>query len=790
MIRILVLSIFLIFGIVQTKAQNATISGKVIDAKTNLPLSGANVKIGNKRVVITNDSGNFTFACTLDEEIQVSYISYKTIAQKIDNCTTKLIIQLQPIYDDLAEVDIIASQKELLKNPISQVHLQTKEIKRSNGLFLDDAVNINIPGVSMERRSISGGQQFNIRGYGNGIGFRGASNNFDSQGSKVYLNGIPITDAEGITVMDDIDFGSIEKVNVIKGPSGTLYGLAIAGVVQLETKKATPGETSINQEIQIGAYGLERYTTRLEIGTENSSIMLSYGKQKYDGFMPHTSSNKDFVNVVGAFQPNQNQQISGYFGVSDSYDERNGELTKEQYQDFDYSGNQAYIKNDAHSAVRSFRAGINHSYKFNKAISNSTVVFGSGISSDASSAGGWTDRDPINYGFRTVFNTKFDLNEYFNLSGVTGMEVQRQNGQTIGYRMIENTVDPDAYNVIGPQKSNTYSASKTSTYFTEWILTMPYDLSLTTGIGLSTMAIKLSDRLAENTEANPSDYSRSYNNMVSPHLAINKIFNDQLSVYASYSTGYKAPVSSYFFIPTTGQVNRNLKPEKGTQYEIGSKGAIFNKKLNYQLALFQTKFKDKMTVVAVPNNNNTATAYTYVTNGGTQDHKGLEAALSYNFYNSKAGIFSSIQPFANLTLSDFKYEDFKFQQLSSDKADVLISDYSGNTVVGVPPVVFNTGLDAKTNIGFYGNATYSYRDAMYFTSDEANRTASFNLLNAKIGFSKELFQHFSLDAYTGINNITGSQHYYMVFLNQLPDAYIPAPSEANFYGGLNMKYLF
>ncbi len=83
------------------------------------------------------------------------------------------------------------------------------ELKRGTGLFLDDAINANVPGVFMERRTVSAGQQFNIRGYGNGVrGTNGVNSNFDGQGSKIYLNNIPITDAEGITLMDDIDFGT------------------------------------------------------------------------------------------------------------------------------------------------------------------------------------------------------------------------------------------------------------------------------------------------------------------------------------------------------------------------------------------------------------------------------------------------------------------------------------------------------------------------------------------------------------------------------------------------------
>jgi iron complex outermembrane receptor protein len=105
--------------------------------------------------------------------------------------------------------------------------LSPLELKRGTGLFLDDAIQTNVPGVTMNRRSVSGGQQFNIRGYGNGSrGTRGISSNFDGQGYKVYVNGIPLTDAEGISTFDDLDYSSIGNVEVTKGPAGTLYGLS------------------------------------------------------------------------------------------------------------------------------------------------------------------------------------------------------------------------------------------------------------------------------------------------------------------------------------------------------------------------------------------------------------------------------------------------------------------------------------------------------------------------------------------------------------------------------------
>ncbi len=60
--------------------------------------------------------------------------------------------------------------------------------------------------------------------------------------------------------------------------------------------------------------------------------------------------------------------------------------------------------------------------------------------------------------------------------------------------------------------------------------------------------------------------------------------------------------------------------------------------------------------------------------------------------------------------------------------------------------------------------TYSYRDKMYYTSDNVNETGINQLLNAKIGFARVFAEHISLDAYFGVNNLTQNQNYAMVFV--------------------------
>lgn len=789
--------------------------GIVLDARTGAAISGANVSHKGKTIVTDNDG---VFGLPADGgKITVSHSGYQTYTATATG--HELRIRLVAANETLDAVEITATSnpnKSLLYQPNSITKLSPVELKRGNGLFLDDAIIQNVPGVTMSRRSVSGGQQFNIRGYGNGSrGTRGISSNFDGQGYKVYLNGIPVTDAEGITTLDDIDFGSIGNVEVVKGPSGTLYGLAIAGVVNLKTIKPERGKTYISQEALVGNYNLQRYTTSFATAGERSSLLVNYGNQKTEGYTIHNNSQKNFVNAVAEFTPNAKQTISTYFGYSNSYDQRSGELTIAQWNANDFSGNPEYIKRNAHSNVYTFRAGVGHTYQFSDKIANTTSLFGTSFTSNVSSAGGWTDKLALNVGLRSTFDTKFNVGNGATLSGITGVETQRQNAQTLGYGMID-PLGPthvwqygDPYFVIGSTAtgangttSNVYSTSATTSLFTEWTLTLPKDFSITAGLGWSNMKITLDDRIYSAATPNkPTHYDTTYYPGLSPHVALNKVFSKELSVYASYNRAYKAPVSSFFYIPyaataasETGVVNSHLKPEQGDQYEVGTKGSLMNGKLNYQLALFQAVFSDKFTNRNVVNSAGTATLYSYVFNGGKQTHKGVEALLKTTVYQSSTGFLSAVMPFANLTYSDFKYNDYPFSITGTINNNSIIN-YSGKQVAGVSKWVANLGLDFTTKPGLYGNVAYLYRDPFPLTSDGLVNGApyhvtGYNLLNAKLGYRHALSNHFDLDTYFGVNNITAVKYPMMVFVNQLPDAYLAGPTKAVYFGSVNLKYNF
>jgi iron complex outermembrane receptor protein len=826
--RRLLLSAFFLTTLSFASFAQKKLKGRVHDAATNNPLAGATISFAGKSGITTDKDGVFTVDCSKASIVTISFVGYETQTIPVKNCNNDINVSLAPVGQNLNEVEITATSaqnKLLLYQPTSITKLSSTELKRSNGLFLDEAINGNVPGVTMNRRAVSSGQQFNIRGYGNGSrGTRGVSSNFDGQGYKVYLNGIPVTDAEGISVLDDIDYGSIGNVEVTKGPAGTLYGLAIAGVVNLKTIKPEKNKTSFGQEVMLGNYGLQRFTTTFAMGKERSSLLLNYGHQKSDGFTIHNQSHKDFVNLAGDFQPNAKQNITVFGGYSNSYDERSGELTVAQYEADDFSGNIEYIKRNAHSQVFTVRAGVGHTYNFTDRIANTTTVFGTAFNSNASSAGGWTDKHSTNFGLRSTFDTRFNFGPKISLSGITGVETQRQNATTIGYNMIDPQGSAhaplwkigDPYFIIGTYPTPTptnqngitsdiYTTTATTSLFTEWTLALPMDISVTAGIGLSNMKIKLDDRFYVPNK--PTHFDTTYKAMVSPHFAINKVFGKHFSAYFSYSKAYKAPVSSYFFIPYaanvgpvySGVVNSHLKPEIGNQFEIGTKGSLLNNRLTYQVAFFDAIFSNKMTSVSVPNPSNTATLYSYMVNGGKQDDKGVEAFVRYVAFES-AGFFTSIAPFVNFTYSDFKYKNFEYQT-GTTPANLTKVDYSGYRVPGVAKIVTNIGFDLNTKPGLYMNMTWFYKDSQTVTSNgtatggvpsasnQPYHVGSYSLLNGKLGFRHGFFGgHFDVDAYIGVNNITNTKYPIMIFVNQIPDAYIAGPKKANVYGGLNLKY--
>jgi len=98
---------------------------------------------------------------------------------------------------------------------------------------VDEALN-NLPGVVVSNRyNYSLDQRISIRGFG-------SRSNFGVRGLKILLDGVPQTLPDGQSQLTNIDFANMDRAEVLRGASSSLYGNASGGVLVSRSRIPVP----------------------------------------------------------------------------------------------------------------------------------------------------------------------------------------------------------------------------------------------------------------------------------------------------------------------------------------------------------------------------------------------------------------------------------------------------------------------------------------------------------------------------------------------------------------------
>ncbi len=779
--RLLFIAFALLLIIPLATYAQSTVHGTVIDQQTHDPISDVTIRIKGTNInTATDNYGKFSLSSNSEiTDLLVTCIGYKAKELKISNPQKPIFIQLVPAQVELPGIQVTGNDK--LKQAQSIGYLNEQDLKRFSGLRLTNSIN-TIPGVFMQSRTPWGGARITIRGYYPST--NGNTPNFNGLGYQVYLNNIPVTDATGTTILDAIDFSSLGNVEVIKGPSSSLYGSFIGGAVLLNTAKPVPNQTSLQQQTVAGNYGLFRTTTTLKTAGNNSDFTVNYGHQNYDSFRPHSSSTKDFVRLNGDFQVGSNQIISTFFSYSRSYEDLAGEIDASDFYARKPVSNAAYLANNSHILLKNFMFGVTDNYQIDNHLTNKSTLFSSGFTSGQPFAHGVSNSTQFNFGGRTAFDYTTQVNNV-GISGTSGAMLQRSNISSNGVFIVPA---PPYFQI--PNTQNNFAMNYS--IFTEWHFSLPSQVTVTAGASLDKNNFGIRNML-KNGQVNDTTQLqiKAFKPVFAPRLSVSKVFNKNFSVYASVSSGYTPPLLSDA-VATNGSVDLSLKPERAVQYEIGTKGNLLDQRLVYHFALFDLENTHKLV-------RQTSNSITYTTNAGKQRNKGLEASLSYLIIDNKDQPLSLLRPWISYTYSDFKYADFK----SDNNNNANTVDYSGNEVARVPKNTFNAGLDLETNAGLYLNGTYRYVGKAPVTFDNSTFVKAYDLLSMKLGYKKDLGNHFLLNLFAGGDNLLSSTYYSFLFVGPnitglaqpqdggRGDGYIiPGPYKPTFYGNLTLTYTF
>ncbi|MDZ7346820.1 MAG: TonB-dependent receptor plug domain-containing protein, partial [candidate division KSB1 bacterium] len=233
----LLASLLSLSGLLWAQQTFGTISGRVTDAKTGLPLPGANVVvIGTIYGASTDADGRYVVQKLPPGiySLRISMMGYRSM-QATDvrvqiNRETRIDAALEETYIEMDPVVVIAgkSKQRLDEANVSISVVTARDIERRNAVDIKEALE-TAPGVNFI------GDQINIRG-STGYTF-GAGNKV-----LLLLDGVPVYASDtGQFNWDMLPPLDIEQVEILKGAGSTLWGAsALGGVVNIITKDPTP----------------------------------------------------------------------------------------------------------------------------------------------------------------------------------------------------------------------------------------------------------------------------------------------------------------------------------------------------------------------------------------------------------------------------------------------------------------------------------------------------------------------------------------------------------------------
>lgn len=193
---------------------------------------------------------------------------------------------------DLDEVVVVSQPKENLRLrnlPLSSSVLTTKEMDNLNIRDLSQ-LSAYVPSFTMPAYGSRLTSSMYVRGIGSRIG---------SPAVGVYADNIPLVNKSAF----NSHFYQIERVDVLRGPQGTLYGMNTeGGVVRMYSKNPMNNQgTDIRLGIGTGLYGNAELSHRFKLGDRLAfSVSAFYNGQK--GFFENTNLGKDadLMNEAGA----------------------------------------------------------------------------------------------------------------------------------------------------------------------------------------------------------------------------------------------------------------------------------------------------------------------------------------------------------------------------------------------------------------------------------------------------------------------------------------------------------
>ena len=204
----------------------------------------------------------------------------------------------------IVTTDIFENKKKDFAGSVSEI--KPKVLDQANGLYLQPVLN-SVPGVYMQSGALNT-NRITIRGIGSRSPF--ATNKI-----KAYIDDIPLSTGEGETTLEDIDFSTLDGIEVYRGPASTMYGAGLGGAIHMISKKIARTNAGC-LDFSVGSFGLRKVNISAQVGNENSGLSLFYQDVSSDGYRQNNEYNRQSLSTIAQTKIGTKSYLSSYFNYT------------------------------------------------------------------------------------------------------------------------------------------------------------------------------------------------------------------------------------------------------------------------------------------------------------------------------------------------------------------------------------------------------------------------------------------------------------------------------------------
>ncbi|HGS6577569.1 TPA: TonB-dependent receptor PqqU [Klebsiella pneumoniae] len=629
-----------------------------------------------------------------------------------------------------------------------------------------------VPGLQVQnRQNYAQDLQLSIRGFG-------SRSTYGVRGLRIYVDGIPATMPDGQGQTSNIDIGSVDTIEVLRGPFSALYGNSSGGVINVTSQTGTQPPT-VEASSYYGSFGTWHYgmkaTGSVGDGSHAGDVDYTVSTNRFTthGYRDHSGARKNLANARLGVRINDVSKLTLLLNSVDIKANDAGGLTADEWRDNPRQSPRGDQYNTRKN-TRQTQAGLRYERQLSAQDDLSVMMYAGERETTQfqsiprapqlkpSHAGGVIDLTRHYQGIDTRLTHRGELLVPVTLTA--GLDYENMSERRKGYENFVMVNGAPQYGEQGALRRNERNLMwNVDPYLqTQWQLTDK--LSLDAGVRYSSVWFDSNDYYI--TPGNGDDSGDASYHKWLPAGSLKYALTDAWNVYLSAGCGFETPTINELSYRSDNQsgLNFGLKPSTNDTVEIGSKTRIGNGL--FTAALFQTNTDNE---IVVDSSSGGRTSYK---NAGKTRRQGMELGLDQQFGESwrlKAA---------------WTWLDATYRTNVCDDASC-----NGNRIPGIARNMGYASFGYQPEQGWYAGSDIRYMSDIMANDENTAKAPSWTVVGLTTGY-KWSYGRMDMDLFGRIDNLFDREYVGSVIVNESNGRYYePAPGR-NYGIGLNLAWRF